>query len=314
MLRGYRCIIFAIVGWLVLAAAEAPPKVKGEQQRSTSKEKIQPALDSIAASLKDAQKPGKLDQPCAPGSEDRNSDLCAQWKAADAAQSSSLATWIFGSLGGVIGSLTLAAAWSAAKWAKSAAVETKRSANISEEGLAEAKEANWYSRRPWITYDTIEHAFVNGDAPESPEGKIHGYDGLEFAITIKNFGNSPAISLSKGASAVFMEHGGQPAAIRFNRLDEGASAHLPPGKTITIPLVIKGSETVVPWFILDSIIAGEMDFYVVLCCFYRGIDRPEIELVTELWAKMLYRGMVEVNGIRVPRFDIVPTDRLNRMT
>lgn len=79
----------------------------------------------MAATLREANKPSDLNQPCEQGEDNRSSDLCAQWKAADAARSSADAAWLFGALGSLIGALTLAAAAAAAIWARKAANETQ---------------------------------------------------------------------------------------------------------------------------------------------------------------------------------------------
>ena len=87
MLRGYR-LFFAALG-LVLAAhhpnLEAQPKQAAAQDRSAN------ALENIAAAYdKQAERAERSQEsnPCKPGDDKRDSDLCAQWKAADAAADS----------------------------------------------------------------------------------------------------------------------------------------------------------------------------------------------------------------------------------
>ncbi|ESZ03437.1 hypothetical protein X736_25485 [Mesorhizobium sp. L2C089B000] len=58
--------------------------------------------------------------------------MCAQWKAADAAQQS--ANWT--TIGAIVGAFTLAAAMAAAYYAKEAARHTQRSADIAEKAFA----------------------------------------------------------------------------------------------------------------------------------------------------------------------------------
>lgn len=87
MLRGYRLYVLAL--GLILAAhhpnLEAQPKQPAPQERSAK------ALENIAATY-DKQAKGSegspIDRECAPGDNQRKSDLCAQWKAADAATDS----------------------------------------------------------------------------------------------------------------------------------------------------------------------------------------------------------------------------------
>ena len=96
------------------------------------------ALNKIAATLKEqATKPtGPEAQPCKAGTDLRTSDLCAQWKAADAAANSayySLWQLIVAAIGLLVGAGTLVAAFIAARYAKRAADEAKRSADAAVE-------------------------------------------------------------------------------------------------------------------------------------------------------------------------------------
>lgn len=79
------------------------------------------APDGSAPASKNAQEPSQHDAPCQKGEDDRTSDLCAQWKAAEAAASSADAAWLFGYVGSAIGALTLFAAVAAAIYAARAA-------------------------------------------------------------------------------------------------------------------------------------------------------------------------------------------------
>jgi hypothetical protein len=126
MPRGYRCIVLAAVGWLILSAAQ-PPQPNRKQPPEDAQAEISNSLKNIAASLREANKPSDLDQKCDPPENKRTSDLCAQWKAADAADSAANATWLFGALGSLIGVLTLAAAFTASRWAKEAAKAARES-------------------------------------------------------------------------------------------------------------------------------------------------------------------------------------------
>ncbi len=73
--------------------------------------------------IEQSEKPEQLTNPCEIGEDNRNSDLCAQWKAADAADKSAYwsgSTFWLGVFGAVIGTFTLIAAVAAAFYAKSA--------------------------------------------------------------------------------------------------------------------------------------------------------------------------------------------------
>ncbi|MGD9811190.1 MAG: hypothetical protein AB7U35_07625 [Sphingobium sp.] len=124
----YRGVILAL-GGLILIGASPPSKQDGTNPPQASNEKIERSLEDIATSLKQANKPSEHDKPCSKGDDYRDSDLCAQWKAADAAKSAADAAWWIGGFGLLIGAFTLGAAVAAAIYARSAAIHTKTSAD-----------------------------------------------------------------------------------------------------------------------------------------------------------------------------------------
>jgi hypothetical protein len=188
MSRGYRSIIVAVIGWLTLIAA-GPPKPNGQQpNQSTPSQTERP---QIPAPVEQRGEASDSDKPCKQGNDDRESDLCAQWKAADAAKSAADATWLFGAFGTVVGGLTLAAAWSAAKWARKAAehtaesvIEAKRSADAAEEAMATTMSAYEMQIRPYVAITTVDE---EDRLPFSRETI------LKFAV--KNFGQVPATNV-----------------------------------------------------------------------------------------------------------------------
>ncbi|MGV3511299.1 MAG: hypothetical protein ACO1OX_04770 [Novosphingobium sp.] len=123
-----------------------------------------------------------MDQPCEEGENKRSSDLCAQWKAADAAKSAANATWLFGALGSLIGGFTLAAAWSAAKWARRAAEETKRGADTAERTLTDLEQ-------PYLFIDkVITQTPITRDWINAPDDQI-----FEAFPKMRNYGRTPAV-------------------------------------------------------------------------------------------------------------------------
>ncbi|WP_373929263.1 hypothetical protein QTN93_10560 [Sphingomonas aerolata] len=114
MPRRYRYVIVAAVGWLTLCAQH--PNQTANPERRQIDTRIGDALTNISTTYREqaerAQRaPGR--QPCGPTEYKSNDDLCAQWKAADAAEKSAwwaaFAGW-FGGLSflGVLGAIGVA--------------------------------------------------------------------------------------------------------------------------------------------------------------------------------------------------------------
>jgi hypothetical protein len=85
MPTGYRCIIIAAFGWLSLAAGPAP-KQSAQPDNAASQSEVSAAAKTVASAISNAAKSSKEDGGCQQGQDERSSDLCAQWKAADAAR------------------------------------------------------------------------------------------------------------------------------------------------------------------------------------------------------------------------------------
>lgn len=133
LLRRYRAVIVAFAGLAVLGSG---PKDQEKSLPSPSrKEQPRRSNNQVLNAMPVGPEQTALDKPCTMGIDNRASDLCAQWKAADAAKSAAAASWVFGAVGTLVGALTLLAAWSAAKWAKKAAEETRRGADSAQATL-----------------------------------------------------------------------------------------------------------------------------------------------------------------------------------
>ncbi len=167
----------------VSAQAEAPGKL------DTPKVGAVAATGSIPVPI---TRQSRLDAPCPVGVDDRSSDLCAQWKAADAADEA--AAWTARSFwlslfSAVIGAGTLAAAFLAALYAKRAAGEAKRAADI-------ARDAFIASERAWLTVSL------------HPDGDLAFYEtggcGLSVYLTIENLGRTPALNVHTSMTMVPM--------------------------------------------------------------------------------------------------------------
>lgn len=91
MTRSKLAAVAAIV-FLLTAAPAFGQDPKAEQQRvdQASAGDTQQAADTIAGAIRETIRPLEKEPRCERGDEDRQSELCAQWKAADAAEASAL--------------------------------------------------------------------------------------------------------------------------------------------------------------------------------------------------------------------------------
>jgi hypothetical protein len=182
MFRAHKLMLAAIAGLALVSAS--PSKQGGAQAENPQAGK---AITNKAATADPAipEQPiaPRPDEGCKRGDDDRKSDLCAQWKAADAAYDSAWwtgATFYTALIGLLLGSATMAAAIAAAIYAKRAAEATEATVKIGEE----ASERQF---RPWLT--------VKIDSPF----RLHTVNGLpKFmgSVHIENVGHTPAVNIS----------------------------------------------------------------------------------------------------------------------
>lgn len=148
MPRGYRCVLVAFVGWLSLAAA--PPQESAEHKAPNAQSETAKAIADTTAAKK-AVEDAKYQEPCKHGEDRRYSDLCAQWKAADAAYDA--AQWAWYQLGisffGVIGlGLTI---WLTARSTR-ASIDALEAQIASERPLMHMSKINVVPQKPTKEY------------------------------------------------------------------------------------------------------------------------------------------------------------------
>ncbi|MBA2921079.1 hypothetical protein GON01_09380 [Sphingomonas sp. MAH-20] len=140
-------------------------------------------MNRAATALEKQNDPSPLEQPCKPGENNRGSDLCAQWKAADAAADSALwteRTFYLAIIGTLIGGLTLAAAFAAAKFARDAAIETRRGASAAEQAIEEARRIGEAQTKAYLSISSLGARWTDG--------------GVVFRTIVQNSGQSPALA------------------------------------------------------------------------------------------------------------------------
>lgn len=231
MPRGYRRYVLAAFGWLILAAL--PPSQAAESNKAASKQSDRAELARIATAIEKLPKADAPDAGCQPGQDNRSSDLCAQWKAADAALESAIWTknaFFAGLVGLLIGGFTLYFAGRAAHWAKLAAVETKRSADAADESLAHAKSMAAIQLRPYLFVDQIR--YIAADLLDGPISN-------QAVMTIKNFGSTPAKDIAVQAGCAIADTALHRLGI-FPCREQRVPYFLAPGATFDIAVRIEG--------------------------------------------------------------------------
>lgn len=218
MLSRNRCIFAAVCGLLLASGSSA-----SEQRSSTggsNYKQIAERLERIDQSIRKSNAPDPGCQPTAPN---RQSDLCAQWKAADAGQQAANAAdratfqnW----LSILLGAATLASAVAAALYAKRAALATEATVKIAEESAQSALDSIDLSRksvsaavrqteiseqaaedrnRPYLIFEGVDISPVsdlhiisvaNGETVEQYHER-----GYMLSLTFRNVGLTPAINV-----------------------------------------------------------------------------------------------------------------------
>ena len=124
MLRGHRLFVLAL--GLILIGHGKPPEQGGQGEKPSIVTSTKQSLQDTATALNVANRPNRFGKPCTGGEDDRQSELCAQWRAADAA----IATvfWAQGTfwVGIILGIGTLVAAVAAAVFAARAVDTAER--------------------------------------------------------------------------------------------------------------------------------------------------------------------------------------------
>lgn len=188
---GLIVVIFGLI-WIAL-----PPKGLRDRYGAEAYRQIEQARKQAAPLREKTDEAQGYNPPCHEGQEDRQSDLCAQWKAADSAASAAHAGWVFGTIGTAIGLLTLIAAGAAAKFARDAAIQTKRG--------ADAADASVQSNRAWMTHHSLNIGVFTGYL-----GGRQVTNGMCMAPSWKNTGGSPAINVRIEYQQYFCPPGDEP--------------------------------------------------------------------------------------------------------
>ncbi len=203
----FRSWIYAIA--LGIAFAASPEHGQGQEQNRGAEQNFGDEVGPLFWLGDYLNETPRIDRPCAQGEDDRYSDLCAQWKAADAAKESAnwtrRAFWL-GVLGVIVGGLTLGAAAAAALYAKAAADAGRRAADSADKMVGEAVRTTEAALetvsltekignrqiRPFVSYEKGNLEIVG--APGKP-GRFINIDAV-----FRNCGASPGVITATSTS------------------------------------------------------------------------------------------------------------------
>lgn len=218
---------FALLSICGFATCAAMPELdrEVEKQQAQSQQSTAESLAAIVALERGRdQRPDKTTEPCKTGDDRRYSDLCAQWKAADAAAASAYWTKSQFWAGLLLGLLTLGAAVAAAFYARAAAVHADRSANEAKRSADAAQDQMALARQ-------MDRPYLTAVAPTFLIERSHmPCVAVAVAFAIENSGKGPAFVELYGVEV--KSHGEPRAYLKsdtrlFKMVAEGATVDVP---------------------------------------------------------------------------------------
>ena len=200
----YRGVIAAIVG-LSLVGADKPPNPPTQTEQSNTaqpEQKSNPiALPNAAKATQPIKRP-KRTEPCGQTRYESNDDLCAQWKAADAAAEAAQWAWwqiILSALGVAGLGFTLWFNFRALRLAERESEETKGALKIAAVNADAAQRlainAERASERELRAYITVDFARMDGVQIGKKPSAVLG---------LKNSGRTPALKYCREAKILIM--------------------------------------------------------------------------------------------------------------
>jgi hypothetical protein len=184
-----------LVLWLALLGSAPNAKQNERAEQPGSANEVQngeaPSQSDVVAASPEVETVEPVQtQDCEPGQDNRKSDLCAQWKAADAArEAANWARWsFFLAIAGTLGLFAtlyytrkaVRAAEDATADADAALAVAERNARAAADHVAVARQSAESELRAYLS---ISDAFAFGMTPERQP---------TFCVTIKNQGRTPA--------------------------------------------------------------------------------------------------------------------------
>lgn len=158
-----------------------PERDYATQREETNQRSLGNAPPATVVSSNSA---GQEKAPCQPGQDNRASDLCAQWKAADAAAASAYWDRFIAVLTGgglLVGAATLGAAVAAAVFARRASNHAHRSADTANDALIA-------DTRAWLAIKSVAVWSIGDPGPGDSETLS-----TQITIWVHNYGRGPSL-------------------------------------------------------------------------------------------------------------------------
>jgi hypothetical protein len=212
VIKGHRAMLVLLAGILLMGAVGSP-KQSAKPEQSQELREATLALKEIAAAVKNAQSLDETKHPCDLKMPDRKSELCAQWKAADAANEATkwAARGFWVGLGGFIGLiLTLHYTRKAVLAAEIATKDASQALAVAERN---AEAAAKLAQTSQLTAENELRAYIGtlGAAIFDLSSQ-----NPRVIIDIKNFGQTPARIVKTDFYVVHESNGNPKKKIQFN--------------------------------------------------------------------------------------------------
>lgn len=220
------CVVGAIVALLLVFALAAPPhqsvNYSGPNQEAATK--AQQVLPQSASLTQQAQESPLYKQPCRDTAQDRQSDLCAQWKSADWTKIGTIVA-IFGI---IVLLIQVGLGWEAIK-------DTGKAT----QAMQHANEIAKHTQRPWlkIEVELTEASFE------------HDLLGLRYSVKVTNLGKMVAERCSIRGKLVERDDlpGGQQSIALLREQTERIAGMTEEGPIMPYPILPGETHTEISW-------------------------------------------------------------------
>jgi len=298
MPRGYRGIILALFGWLILAGASPPT----DQNRQTQTGNQQAPSKPEPLALKYAPYSGYDPDPCYKHPDHESADLCAQWRAAIAAEKTTgltiWANWIAGG-SAIFSFISIVLVWLALR-------QSDASLGLTRDALEHARNVARAELRPWLTFTGFKSEEFSDGIGEG--GRVYPGTGVQIQIMFTNSGKTPAVR-----AAVYNEMRVEPVSAPRPTFQAAMAAGWE--STVGPGMLGTGTRLIVMPEDYDA-----MRNHTSVCWVYMYIEYYEpgdykSKYTTENCLQISYAGIaVDPSGVETPRFSAIPEGAQNNLT